>query len=212
MLLAQRELLVVFWVLATVRLEFVAVRLELLGVFPVWAPGLYQIEQNLLEDDQKDHERVEAGKRSIPVRGHHEATEGDERAHGERLHDHAVLVLCVLAVVLALDNPLDNAAKELGQDGHADGVNEDGQEHPPCLALFFVLVKIIHSLLHKNGCSRCYYCQQRVKQQYDKVAAPNAPLLIYHLLYNLTLPLIIDQLCVRLLSLDTSFDLIFLLV
>ena len=63
----QRELFIVFWVLTAVRLELVLVLLEKLRVFSMRATGFNQVEQDLFEDNEENHERVHCCKMSLPV-------------------------------------------------------------------------------------------------------------------------------------------------
>ena len=60
------------------RFELIAVHLELFRVLSVRASCLNQIEQDLLENDQEDHESVDPGEGPVPVCQHEQASKGDE--------------------------------------------------------------------------------------------------------------------------------------
>ena len=131
MLRAIRELLVVFRVLATMRLEAALVLLKLLRVSPGGLARLNQVQKDLLEDDQEDHEQIEKVEVLLPVSKDHEASKADEAAADETLGDHAVLVIAVLTVILFFNDVLHKGGKEFCQDGHDHGIKEDTEGSPP---------------------------------------------------------------------------------
>ena len=116
-------------------------------------------------------------------------------------------------MILALDDALDDLAEEFGEDGHADRVDEDCEKHPPGLTLLIIFAKLIDFVFHDDGRCGGYDSEQRVEQKDDEVAEADATaIVIDDLLDDLALPLVVGELGVFLVALDTALDLLLFLV
>lgn len=194
------------------RLELVLVLLEFLGIDSVWPAGFDEVEQDLLEDDEENHQSVHAAEGPVPVGQHEQTTEGNDGTHEEGLSNHAVFILGVLAVILTLHDLLDDRTKQLREDGYADGVDESTKQTPPNSFIFLILREIIRVVLHDDCRSRCHNGQRGESNEDKEVRETDtaAPVLDDSL-NDLTLPLVVDELRVFLIPLHALLNLLLFL-